>query len=667
MSEQGEAQGGLGGWMARAFAATKHHVELELHRLRVQDADKRRRRELEETARRNRAARRAQEAAEERARVLDDNERRIRAFYDDRLNVEIWQSPNFKYEDRVPEAGGWVKVKFEITFSLSRALSSMPANEVEWLRYLGLFRNYDLIDGQLASEIRVAILYNDGGGTIDVQHSSWSRGYGTKFGLKGPNDGVAHVLGRSGCDRKLAAVSKLFQAFSLLENEHPDFPVVKEFRMRVMGGEGWLSEHQLAGTVYSTKGEGLFLGLTEDGQRISFNGEGSLVTIAPSGSGKTQCHVFPNLLSYKGPAIVLDVKGECWEQTSAWRAKNVGEKVIRFSPLDAAKSARFNPLQCIKADFDTVWEECRIISHMLIVPKSEREPIWEDRARDLVQGVLAWLVMYCKPEERTMGTVMRTVSMAQDCWEPFMRAAESAKKLPPLQDLHSVITEEWRDIKYRNSVFDSARQHLSVWQGPQIKRVTEVCDWMPQVLMDGSRATIYICVGPREIESYAPVLRVFLTVHLNEMMRTLPPRERETVLFMLDELPRLGRMEPVQTALEVGRQYGIKLWMFGQNVGQFTTAYEDGLGLLGNCAVRLYMNPSMQDGVAARLAEELGYARGILDNDRQLKVEPAVLAGPEYADLQLALARGTLPLKLKKSFAHNNPEFSGRMGLKIEH
>ena len=33
----------------------------------------------------------------------------------------------------------------------------------------------------------------------------------------------------------------------------------------------------------------------------------SIVTIAPPGSGKTQCNVFPNLLTWNGPAVVLDI------------------------------------------------------------------------------------------------------------------------------------------------------------------------------------------------------------------------------------------------------------------------------------------------------------------------------------------------------------------------
>lgn len=54
--------------------------------------------------------------------------------------------------------------------------------------------------------------------------------------------------------------------------------------------------------------------------------------------------VIPNLLSYKGSAVVLDVKGENYEATARFRQK-MGQTVYRFSPRDFDEpSFRYNPL-----------------------------------------------------------------------------------------------------------------------------------------------------------------------------------------------------------------------------------------------------------------------------------------------------------------------------------
>lgn len=394
----------------------------------------------------------------------------------------------------------------------------------------------------------------------------------------------------------------------------------------------------------------------DDGQRLWFPGEGSLITVAPSGSGKTQCHVFPNLVSYPGPAIVLDVKGECYDRTAAWRAQNIGP-VYRFSPLQPTESHRYNPLALIGDDPDTLWEDCRLMADLLIVPEDRHNPSWENRGRDVVAGALAWLVRTLPAEHRGVSKIMDVISKV--VWDHFLEGAIAATDLPPLSRLGNALAV--MPEKQLEGVLDAARRHLAIWEGVRVERVTAACDWSPECLRDGSNSTIYICIPPNEIEAYAPLLRVILAQHLRHLLRTMPPRGQTPILFMLDELPRLGPMRPVEEALEVGRQYGIKLWLFTQSLGQLERTYANAQGMVGNCAVRLYMNPSLHDGTAKRLSEQLGYTESIIDSSRNLLVEATELAGPAYADYQIAFATSAKPARLKKVFAYQDQEFAPRL------
>ncbi|WP_205387747.1 cell envelope integrity protein TolA, partial [Pseudosulfitobacter sp. DSM 107133] len=81
-----------------------------------------------------------------------------------------------------------------------------------------------------------------------------------------------------------------------------------------------------------------------DQRDVNYNGEKSLITIAGPGSGKTQCHVLPNLNSFEGAAIVLDVKGECYDKSASWRREHVGP-VFAFAPSNPDASQKYNPLQ----------------------------------------------------------------------------------------------------------------------------------------------------------------------------------------------------------------------------------------------------------------------------------------------------------------------------------
>ena len=134
-----------------------------------------------------------------------------------------------------------------------------------------------------------------------------------------------------------------------------------------------------------------------------------------------------------------------------------------------------------------------------------------------------------------------------------------------------------------------------------------------------------------------------------QLTAELPPRDALPILFVLDELPRLRQMPPVEEALEIGRPYGIKLWMFTQSVGQLQNAYPKADGMIGSCAVRIYMNPSLHDRTAQKISDDIGMQESVLDGTRQKIVEPNVLAGPEYKDLIIVMAGGMKPMRLKET------------------
>jgi len=593
-----------------------------------------------------------EERVERERQLAISREFTIRSFYNNRLNNCKWTiGPIFWKED---------KLRFEIEATVSRALSSMTNREVEILKYAELFNNFCLIDEKSYDSISLSIAYNDGGCEINVGDCFVSKGFADKYSLTGTNDYIRHYMNSTGMGNTEAAISHLLSIFSSIEKNNPHNPIVIEFRDKIIGGSKWLGDYEIGGTVFSRKNENsLFIGATEQGNPVWFGHEGSLVSIAPPGSGKTQCHVFPNLLSYNGPAVVLDIKGECYEMTNRWRQANIGP-VFKFSPLTPNESAKYNPLAMLSDDPDLIWEECRLMADLLIIPSNSSDPTWENRARDIVAGIMAWLVVNNPPEKRSMAKVIDIISKVG--WEKFVEDAKLILDIPAVSRLGNSLAV--MPEKQLEGVLDAARRHLAIWEGNRVERVTASCDWTPEILRDGSNATIYICIPPNEIETYSPLLRVLLAQHLRHLISKLPESgsKAKQILFMLDEMPRLGPMKPIEEALEVGRQYGIKLWMFAQSLGQLQNTYPNAEGMVGSCAVRIFMNPSSHDGTAKKLSEELGYIESIIDGSRQLMVEANDLSGPDYENYQLVFARNTRPAKLKKVFAYANPEFSDRLG-----
>lgn len=207
--------------------------------------------------------------------------------------------------------------------------------------------------------------------------------------------------------------------------------------------------------------------------------------------------------------------------------------------------------------------------------------------------------------------------------------------------------------------------------GEEIEAASVKSDWTPLDLRKGTRPgeypTVYLCFNLGEIESFRSVLRVLVGQHINILTsgppppRTNPPRP--PILFLLDELPQLQNMPPVEQALVVGAGYGIKLWMFTQDIGQLKKAYENADGMVGNCGVRMYMNPDMGDGTAQKLSEDIGYRESVLDGQRVKVVEANVLAGPEFKDMVIVWARGMArPGKVRKNYSYLDPTLESRKG-----
>ena len=123
------------------------------------------------------------------------------------------------------------------------------------------------------------------------------------------------------------------------------------------------------------------------------------------------------------------------------------------------------------------------------------------------------------------------------------------------------------------------------------------------------------------------------------------------ILFLLDELPRLGRMEPVREALEVGRSYGIKLWMIAQYAEQLVQAYPGvGEGMMDSCDVRMYMNPSPSN--AERVIKTFGAPKNVLTNHKKPVLELGEVLGPAHRDSIFVLAANEQPKILRKQFFH---------------
>lgn len=540
------------------------------------------------------------------------------------------------------------------TAELSRPVAGMKPRDREVLRSAYHLHNLGLSSDHDFYFQRLGIVWGDGAATA----STWQfKNLGDE--VKTLEDAVRRVQNGITLEPAIAAA---LQNLTSAVAENPDHPVLKRLQAQVLGDGGDLAPSEPLAASDMTGIQPGFLIIGADPKNTTklwgFSGEGSLITVAPPGSGKTQCHVIPNLLTWQGPAVVLDIKGEIFKSTSGWRAANVGP-VYKFAPLDPDNSHAYNPLTAVSPHPDHIWEDARFLADMLIVPSKANDPFWENKARDILTAAIAHVCYGKPPEQRTMSDVLDILHSVG--WDRFIISLQAVTDVPTMARSGRSLAEMER--KTRDGALQSALASLSAWEGGRIARATVRSDWQPNDLRSGQNPTVYICINPNEIDSYASLLRVVIAQHIRTLTASLPERGGLPILFILDELPRLRRMPPVEEALEIGRQYGIKLWMFAQSLGQIEAAYDNAEGMVGSCAIRMYMNPSLHDETAQKLSDDMGFRESLIDGTRVKRVEPQVLAGVEFKDSIIVMASNAAPARVGKHFAHADPDLSSRMAI----
>jgi hypothetical protein len=125
---------------------------------------------------------------------------------------------------------------------------------------------------------------------------------------------------------------------------------------------------------------------------VWYRGEGHLLTVAPTGAGKSMGCVIPALTSVRGSVVVLDPKGEAYRAT--WKRRQaIGQRVVRLDPFgagaDGPLDAGFNPFDMLPFLSDDREVACRMLAELILHPDSHKtDPFW----RDSSVGVLAGLI-----------------------------------------------------------------------------------------------------------------------------------------------------------------------------------------------------------------------------------------------------------------------------------
>jgi len=417
---------------------------------------------------------------------------------------------------------------------------------------------------------------------------------------------------------------------------------------------------------------GIVLG-RKGGRFLTFGGSEHVIVEAPTRSGKGTGIVIPNLLTWQGSVVVLDVKRENYDASAGFRA-HYGQDVYLFNPTDReGRTARYNPLAYINRDDpDDVIIELQKIATMLFVAPDHGEAFWSNGARTGFAGVGAWIAE-TSDEPLTMGAIYRHLNQGdargffkKELGNPSLILSVGCRTA--LADFAGGSDNSFADVK------KTITNVLGLWLNPLVDAATAASDFDLRQLRKRP-ISIYLGVSPDELDRIAPLYNLLFQQLIDLNVRELPGETTPIpVLVILDEFARLGRASVIASAFSYVAGYGIRLLPVIQSRSQLRGVYGEHVAdeIVANCGVEVAFTPK-ELRVANDLSERIGYVgqdsitksltiNGLLANrSKSISEQRRALMLPQelmqFSAGKLVLLRGGIPPIIGSKIAYFRNRF----------
>ncbi len=328
--------------------------------------------------------------------------------------------------------------------------------------------------------------------------------------------------------------------------------------------------------------------------------------VAPTRSGKGVGVVTPNLLSWPGSAVVLDVKDENFQNTSGFRERH-GSRVFRFAPGDPEKhTCRFNPLDAVRRDRERRIGDLQQMAHLLTPEGVAEQKMWNQEARSLFVGIGLY-ILDTPGLPLTFGQVSRILQTNANLGDAFKAVIEGrGPELDP-SCVNILANFANKAPKEQSGVKSTLTGALELWNDPIVDAATSASDFSFDELRRVP-TTIYVSVTLDQLERLAFLLNLFFQQLIGVTSRRQPgPDEPHQILVLVDEFASLGRMDLVVDKMPFMAGFGVKLLLVIQGLAQLDRLYgSSGRELvLANAGLQIFF-ASNDDQTSRYISERLG-------------------------------------------------------------
>lgn len=379
------------------------------------------------------------------------------------------------------------------------------------------------------------------------------------------------------------------------------------------------------------KKDGVFVGRDKWGRDLIDNSSGHVMMIAKTGGGKGVSVVLPTLWTWKGGSLINDIKGENWQYTSAYRRNVLGHKVLRFqATADGVKSVscKYNPMVEIRKATVFEYQDARLIAETLISPNKEKDAFFGPSAVNYLTAVILHVLYIKQNKVASLADVYRFITSPDSSEEDKLEQMKAGihnidgkeslfeeiyGEVITLNDVerprtHPIVSRMGAEMlgradKERSGIISSAKTELMPFIVPTIARNTDSSDFRIDDLMNYKvPVDLYFVTPPNAVDITSALLKLFLNQIVFVLTNNMDINDRgeniafkHRFLFLMDELPAIGRVELFHKAISYIRGYGMKALIIIQDMKQLKAAYGENNSFLGNMTTSIYYSTNDVD------------------------------------------------------------------------
>jgi type IV secretion system protein VirD4 len=401
--------------------------------------------------------------------------------------------------------------------------------------------------------------------------------------------------------------------------------------------------------------------------------------------------------------VVLDFKGELFEDTSGWREAQ-GQLIRVWAPYDEkGRTHRFNPMTVLA---DLGWEtrigEIQTMAAILYPDVPGQDPFWSSQARAAFTAFTSYMfedwdhaVAVSDAEMPSIQTSDRFPSFERVLRFSSGEGVGGTKRM--LQDIlqkrsKTFVSPQTRTVftnlvglgeQTFSSVIACMQAPLQQFLSPILAAATNATDIDVKSLRR-RLTTLYVIIPTNKLDESSKLLNIFFSVAIGSNLDKqlgAEPGLKHQVLMLMDEFTAMGRVDAWAKRISISASYGVRDLCIIQSRAQLTGTYgeSDAQNFITNHGAQIVFAPREQADANA-YSEMLGYrtvrkrqrstSRGSGSNQvstSSVEERRALLLPQEVkelpADEELIFYEGCKPIRAKKNWFFKNKVYRQRASM----